>query len=240
MIQSFGIIALTIIGVSILLWGIYRRGIFRISVGAMILILDLYASAIWFPSYSQAITAASTTLLVIAILFLAIVIIWSERQRRQHDDKIRTQDRERDDRLRDEQKTRDDTLRAEEIKRATQNLSIEREREFKKLCLREIQVWAQDGIKYVNQFKMPLTIDQQEQLRLNLEPLNAMNIWIIKAATQFSDEEFTEAVKIATDNIKTYCWLTKTQKEVTTVLGNCTQSLNDVIKAVADLRAKWE
>lgn len=103
LIKSITLIITALIGVGLLSWGIRKKGSLRIAAGAVILIMNIFYSVIYFPGYAEPILAGSTLFLAVATVGLVVATIWLDRQRTQRDDRLRTEEREREAQLRTEQ-----------------------------------------------------------------------------------------------------------------------------------------
>lgn len=90
--------------------------------------------------------------------------------------------------------------RMEEDSRVRQE---ERELDFRRRCLNDIQNWAYEGISCLKEIKM-LGLDRERSLRI-LAPLQARNKWVMDASREFAQEDekrLLKKVDEAAENIK--------------------------------------
>jgi hypothetical protein len=120
----------------------------------------------------------------------------------------------------------------------------ERERDFKRRCLDDIQNWAEKGISFLTEGVSRYGFVKEESLKV-LSPLRAMNKWVMDASRIFAEDDkkaLLKKVDEAAENLKQYCEVLKKGKlsseGVIQRYNQCLKSFTEVLERIADVKIK--
>jgi hypothetical protein len=122
----------------------------------------------------------------------------------------------------------------------------EKERDFKRRCLDDIQDWAQKGTALFVEFQsFPLHITgAQRQYRIYLAPLKAMNKWVMDASRTFAEDDkkaLLKKVDEAAENLKQYYEVLEGKlpgEGIDQRRIQCLESFAEVLERIADVKVK--
>jgi len=84
----------------------------------------------------------------------------------------------------------------------------EKDYEFKRRCLSDIQDWAEKGINVLTSWPVPVDRHEMKQIRPHLKPLSVLNKWVMDASRVFAGDDkkaLLKKVDEAAENLKQYC-----------------------------------
>jgi len=126
----------------------------------------------------------------------------------------------------------------------------ERERDFRRRCLSDIEDWAEKGISLLIEIRLPE--HQWVKSHQLLKPLSAKNKWMMDASRVFAEDDkkaLLKKVDEAAENLKQYCevleknisgsYLTD-EKEMLSRHEGLLKSFNEVLARIADLKIKLQ
>ena len=118
----------------------------------------------------------------------------------------------------------------------------EREHDFKRRCLKDIQDWAEKGISFLMELGVP-DIETRKSLTL-LAPLRAMNKWMMDASRIFAEDDkkaLLKKVDEAAENLKQYCKVLERELSSEGIdwrHDHCITLFTEVLERIADLKVK--
>jgi len=120
----------------------------------------------------------------------------------------------------------------------------EKERDFKRRCLNDIQNWTEKGINMFVSWLVPIDRSEMSQIRPHLKPLSALNKWMMDASRTLAEDDkkaLLKKVDEAAENLKQYCEVLEgklSSEGMAQRHDQCLKSFTEVLERVADVKVK--